>query len=383
MSNANLKQLEQIAVGMDVVEEKFHALSSNIGDIGIAVDQSNAELRNPLQNDFPLVNWLLSTPASARLRGKSGLAYPHKNEDGEWSMLLPTTVGTLPPQDTSGACCWVPLDIAKCNSSMILKMLCLKDCDNIFDNLVNMNRRPSGGDLTSYFQREGETVKDARTRMARLSMAYLTGRTMILGVPDAGTDVLKPFPGLLSVVENDAVMDIDGSNVLGGFDTLWCRIKVLELKNPVIAVHPLTYEGISEAVQPGRFNALPSGWARSGDTITFHGIKFIQDKLVPVDLTTGTGEAWVLDGNTVGAYMATTLMPTDNYIWRGQMSTTDDPAQGCATLCDYYYNYGGVFGTDANRAAVITNIPISANCLGTTLQGLDDLVIPNTLVPMV
>ena len=400
MSNIDLSKLEQVAVGIDKVEAKLGSLAAvapkmrelivadeqkklqNIGDIGIAVDHSNASLRNELQNDFPLANWLLSTPASARLRGRSGLAFPHKDENGEWTMLLPTTVGTLPPADTSGACCWLPFDIAKCNGSVILKLLCLKDCESIFDTLVNMNRTPSGGDLTSFFQRPGETVKAARDRMARWSMAFFTARNIILGVSDAGTDVLKPFHGLLEVMENDAVINIDGSSILGAFDALWCRAKLLGSDNFAIAVHPLTYEGIAMAVQPGRFGQLPNGWVKTGDTLTFHGMQFIQDKLVPYDPDTNTGEAWVLDGNAVGAYMGTTLLPTEEFAVRNQVTTTNDPAQGCAAICDYWYNYGATFNTDANRLALITNIPGSASCSGNALQGLEGLINPDTLVPM-
>lgn len=374
------KQLDAVAKNVtDILK-----LSSNIGDIGMAPDFSNNSLRNPLQNDFPLVNWLLSTPFSATMRNASrrGLGQIHKNSDGDWVVMFPFTVGTLPPTDTTGACCWVPLDIAKCGGTAPLRLLCLKDCDSIMNNLINQNRYPGSNDLIGYLQREGESVKEARKRMARLSMAFFTAYNMILGTTTAGTDILKPFHGLLEVMESPDVTPMYGANPLAVFDSLWCRLQILGAGNYAIAVHPLTYMGIASTVQPGRFNELPAGWTKSGDEIRFNGIGFIQDTRVPIDLTAGTGEAWVLDGNVLAAFMGTDLMPADSFTRHGSTST-DNPDEGCASECDFYYNYGSVFTSNPNRLTLITDIPLSSNCIGTALQGLDDLVQPTTLVPMV
>lgn len=360
-------------------------LSSNIGDIGIATDFSKNMLRNPVQDRHPLVVWLLNTAMSARMRNanRQGLAQIHKDADtNDWVLLMPYTVGTLPPEDTSNACCWVPLDIAKCGGKVPLKLLCLKDCDSIFDYLVNESRYAGSNDLVGYFLRQGESVKDARKRMARMSMSFFTAYNIILGTSTAGTGILKPFHGLLEVMENAAVIKISGTNILGAFDSLYCRLQVLTGGNYVIAVHPLTYQGIDSAVVPGRFNSLPSGWSRNGSELRFHDMRFIQDKTIPVDLTAGTGEAWLLDGDTTGVYMATDLAPTDRFIRHG-FTSTDDPSKGCASECQFYYNFGAVFNNNPNRLAMITDIPLSANCIGNALQGLDGLVKPDTLVPMV
>lgn len=384
-SNAEL-QSRAVDLGKIALQatETIQKLASNIGNIGITPDFSGATLRSPLQNDFPLLNWLMNTSASVQMRemSRKSLSFGYRGEDGGYYILLPTTIYTTPPEDTSGACCWVPFDIGKCNGRVPLSMLCLQDCNDIFDNFINMARYPGGNDLTSYFQNPGESVKDARKRMARLSMAFFTAYNVINGTMDSSTDVLKPFHGLLEVLENPAVLHVEGTNVLGAFETLACRLAALDGGNYAIAVNQMTYRGISSIIKPGRNGQLPEGWTKNGDTISFMGINFIQDKTVPVDFDNGTGEAWVIDGETTGLFLGTGLYPTDAFI-RESFAHNNDPAQGCAVECTYYYNYGTVFNTNSNRLLVIQNIPLATNCTGSALQGLEGLYNPNTLVPLV
>lgn len=391
--SASAKDIEFLLKNQEVVDfvkNSYHALMNqkqlqNIGDIGIAPDFSNNVLRNPLQNNYPLALWLLNTVLSSQMRQRyreAGLLNPHKDEEGNWVMTFPYTVGTLPPQDTSGACCWVPFDIAKCGGTFPLSLLCLKDCYPILDILINENRRAGSNDLTGYFLRPGESVAEARRRMARLSMAYLTALNLILGVSTAGTDVLKPFHGLLEILEDEAVIKIEGSNILAAFDALGCRIDVLGGTNRVLAMHPLVFTGVDKAVTPGRFNTLPAGWTRNGDVLRYKGVRIITDTVVPIDLETGTGEIWMLDGDSVGAFLGTDLIPTNSFIRRGVFTSTDDPSDGCAQECDFYYNFGGAFSSNPHRLAVIQNVPIDSNCTGIALAGLDCLLTPNTLVPM-
>lgn len=381
------KQLERAAVDVGNIQNAMQKVAqlSNIGDIGIAVDFSNNQLKNPLQNDFPLVSWLLNTAVAQQIRTSmyKGLAQPHKDADGVWQIMLPFTVGTNAPIDTTGECCWAPFDITKCSGTAPINMLCLKDCESLLDNLINNQRTASGYDLIGYFQREGESVKDARTRMAKLSMAFFTAYTIILGMTDVETNILKPFHGLLEVMEDDDVVTFDGSSILEGFDRLYCRLQVLGVTGSVLAVHPLTYQGLDAAVQPGRFGTLPYGWTRNGTSLSFRNMVIIQDKALPVDLTGGTGEAWLLNTNSTGAYLGTRLYIDNPDFIRHDFGTNTNRNDGCATECDYYYNYGTVFATNKNQLARIINIPLSANCIGGALDGLDGLVTPQTLVPMV
>lgn len=356
-------------------------LSSNIGEIGMGIDYSNNDLANEMQNRFPLVNWLLRTTATRRANAQrdSGSMNIHR-ANGELNYVAPWTVGTLPPEDTTGECCWIPFDLTKCGSEVPLKLLCLKDCDKILDNLVFGQKRFGSNDLIGEFAREGQTVKSAREEMARLSMAWFTARNIILGTTTTATATLKPFHGLLEVMEDASVVKVLGTNVIAAFDMLGCRISQLGDGDYVFAVHPLVYESIKREVVVDRFGRYPEGWSRTGDEVTFNGIGFIRDKLVPIDMSVGTGDVWLLDGQDVGALMGTTLRPAQEFI--RESFDTDTVANGCAEECTYYYNYGAVFGTNTNHLAVIVNVPVSANCLGEALTGLDLLIQPDTIVPI-
>ncbi len=375
--------IEQGAIGLDKVMEHLNS-GSNIGTIGRGVDFSDNELATELQNQFPLLTWLMGTGPAAKMRGayQNGSLPMRKNDEGDWTIRLPFKVGTTPPQDTSGECCWVPMELTKCGAETLIKLLCLKDCESMLDNFIMKKQKFQPNDLICYFMRAGETIKAARIRMARMSMAWFTAHNIILGTTDTGTAVLKPFHGLMQVIEDPAVIKISGHNILAAFDSLACRYAVLGEGDIVYAVHPLTYYSIKREIVPGKNGQLPAGWAKNGEDVTFHGHRFIADKMVPVDVDNATGEIWQLDGNVVGAWMATTLQPSDEF-QRHTFTTNNNQVEGCAGECDYYYNFGLAFGTDPNRLAVITDVPLSTNCVGPHMLGTEHLYQPDTFVPIV
>lgn len=361
------------------------ATKSNVGTVGIGTDYSDNSPANPFQNVFPLVSWLMATPASRKMQNamNRGAWSLSKKEDGKFYIQLPFTYGTTEPKSTQGECCWVPLDLAKCGSNAPLALLCLKSCEPIMDNLVNETRKIKSNDMICYFQREGETIKDAQKRMDLISMAYFTAINVILGTMATGTATLKPFHGLLEVMEDKAVIKIAGANVLSAFDSVGLRLAALGDGDYKFACHPLVLEGIKSVIVPGKFNGeYPDGWTKSENgEITFKGHGFVADKLVPCDITAGTGDVWVLEGNTVGLVMGTTFQPSEKF-QRHTFGATDNPSEGCGTHCDYYYNFGCAFGTDANRLMVIQGIPMSAATLGDALNGLDLVLKPTTIVPI-
>lgn len=361
------------------------ATKSNVGTVGIGTDYSDNSPANPFQNVFPLVSWLMATPASRKMQNamNRGAWSLSKKEDGKFYIQLPFTYGTTEPKSTQGECCWVPLDLAKCGSNAPLALLCLKSCEPIMDNLVNETRKIKSNDMICYFQREGETIKDAQKRMDLISMAYFTAINVILGTMTTGTATLKPFHGLLEVMEDKAVIKIAGANVLSAFDSVGLRLAALGDGDYKFACHPLVLEGIKSVIVPGKFNGeYPDGWTKSENgEITFKGHGFVADKLVPCDITKGTGDVWVLEGNTVGLVMGTTFQPSEKF-QRHTFGATDNSSEGCGTHCDYYYNFGCAFGTDANRLMVIQGIPMSAATLGDALNGLDLVLKPTTIVPI-
>lgn len=379
MLDFRTETLNAVSVDLDKV-----AALSNIGEIGIAIDYSNNNPANEFQNRFPLVDWLLSTPQARMAQGAhdSGRAQIIKDKDGVFQMLVPFKYGTTLPESTANECCWIPLNLAKCGDYVPFKLLCLKDCYPILEKLIYDKKRFQSNDLINYFQREGETVNQARERMAKESMAWFTAHTIILGTQNTSTNILKPFHGLLEVLEGADVLAMTGTNILSTFEQLGCRFAVMgDTSNVVFAVHPLTYEAIARQVVKGQFGDYPEGWTRNGDEISYKGHRFIKDKMVPVDLTKATGEMWVLDGNFLGGVTGTGLIPSDNFT-REQFTSTNNPEDGCASECKFYYNYGTVFTTDPNHLAVVSDIPLGANCVGETLNGLDLIIQPQTIVPI-
>lgn len=368
----NEKRLNEVAV-----ERK--TLSTNIGDILYDCNGlTGSHLASVLQNNFPLAMWLLNTSMSSTMRTKvqSGFNVLHRGTE-KWELEVPGSVYSELFKTTSSDCCWVAPDFAKCSGTVPVNLLCLKDCDTVEDELVGNILKASDRDIVPDLVAQGQTLSTIKKNIARLSFAFLTAYTAVLGVSDSATDILKPFHGLLDVLENPAVMHFSGTSLLPAFDQLGCRLDVLNGSgNYVIAVHPLIMNAIDAAVQPGQFGTLPTGWARENGTLTFHGVGFIVDKMVPVDIANATGEAWLLDSESVGLFLATNLLVGDDFI---RYSGLDDSAN-CGQECTYYYNLGATFGNDANRLAVVTDIPFNSAC-ASAVGDLGNIIQPKTLVP--
>lgn len=365
---------------LDAVSVDMKNLSTNIGEIVYdCFGMEGATLKTEMQNRFPLVYWLLNTRLSQSMRSIStrGMMGIHK-EDGKWMMEVPRTIWSELPTSTANECCWIPFDFAKCAGNVPLNLLCLKDCDEVMDTFVDRLLRPGTiPELSS----AGESLATVKRRVARLSMAFFTAQNIILGLDNVYTATLKPFHGLLSVMENDAVLALYGTSILSAFDSLGCRLAVLgDYDSTIIAVNPIIYRSIEAAVRPGQNGELPAGWSRDGGRLRFYGIPFVQDKTVPVDLTDGTGEAWVLNGEAVGAFMGTDLAPTEDFIYEN--SDPAAAADGCRTNCTYYYNFGTTFNNNANKLAKIVDIPIDSAC-ATAIGDLGGLIVPQTLIPNV
>lgn len=371
-----IAELEKIAV-----DQKL--LATNFADVvPDCCNDTGAEVKNEIQNRYELYFWLLNTELARRVRAmiNDDNCILHKDsQSGGYVIEVPATFWSLEPAGSAEECCWPPIDFAKCKGNVPVHRLCLKDCDSIDDELLGRVTRFN----RSYgeFARDGETVWSAKKRIARLSMAFLTNQNVIDGMDNLTTDVLKPFHGLLQVMANPAVSAVQFlGSYAATFDSLFCRMAVLGgLERFVFAIHPVLYTSLLSDLRRDQFGSYPEGWTREGNEIRFNGIRFIRDIRVPLNMTTQTGEIWVLDGASVGAWMATDLMPADAFIKESghKEETLED---GCGSSCTYYYNYGAVFNNNANRVMRIINVPISLACQA-GLEGLDSLITPNTLIP--
>ncbi len=375
MNLNEIKMLEEIAVDQKV-------LATNFTDVIPECCQTDLEVKTALMNRHPLYNWLINTQLSRRVRGNLNGANANcflvKGDDG-YELKMPGSFWTLEPTDTSEECCWVPLDFAKCSGTVPIRRLCLKDCDSIDEELMGRFLRVNsnyGG-----VARSGETYWETKKRIARLSMAFFTVYNLMYGRIGQTTPVLKEFHGLFDVMSNAAVVSIPGTNVLSAFDSLWCRMSLLGNTDFVFGLNDIVYQSLLAVVTADQFGNLPTGWTRTGDELRFHGIEFIRDRFVPVDMEAGTGEIWMLASDSVGAWLATDLMPADAFI-KESGHKEETLANGCGSECTYYYNYGTVFNNNANRIAKIVDVPISAACMATT-GDLGALIMPTTLIPTI
>lgn len=357
-------------------------LASNFIDIISDCESlEDFSLRNELQRYSELATWLLDTPFARMMRRRS--TDPQKfhrgTEEGvEWEMEVPGTVWTLDPQNSSADCCWTIPDFAKCAGKVPLNFVCLKDCDSIFDKMVFDRLRINQKSRLEGFAREGETINEVENRIRHLWMGFYTLHTVILGTTATSDNITKPFHGLLEVIQNDAVISISGANILGAFDSIGCRLDVLGGDGWVFATNPLIYRSLEAVVVADERGNYPAGWSKDANgRLRFHGIGFIDDKLVPVDMDNMTGEIWLLDGSAVGAFLAYNI---GNELEIRDDFTEKTLEEGCAQLCTYLYNFGTVANNNANRLMVVSGVPVSSAC--TEIADLASLINPTTLVPV-
>ena len=372
MANYNMNALARNAV-------EIQKLASNFIDI-ISDCQSleDFDLRNALQDRYPLAVWLLGNRFSSVLRDmESDPQRFHRGgeNNAQWVMDVPGTVYTLEPTNSGDDCCWTIPDFAKCAGSVPMAFVCLKDCDNIFDSLVYDKLRINAKAALERFAREGETIAQVENRIRHLWMAFYTMHTMILGTMATSDNITKPFHGLLEILQNDAVISISGANILAAFDSIACRLAVLGGEDWVFAVNPLIYRSIKAVIKRDERGEYPEGWEVVNGRLRFEGIGFIDDKLVPVDMEAMAGDVWLIDGSATGAYLAYDL---GNEAERDTF-TEQSKADGCGQECHFLYNFGTVANNNANRVMVISGVPVSSAC--TEIADLAALINPTTLVP--
>lgn len=369
--NMDMKLLENVAVDIK--------LATNLPDMPDCTG-AGLEPKTAIINNFPLVTWLLGTSLTQRTRAMmQNHCLLHKNTEGKWVVEVPRGLWSLvPAASETQECCWTPMDFATCAGNLPLNLLCLKDCENIMDYLIGRNLR-FGADVEGLAS-ANETVNEVKRNVARLSMAFYTAITAIQGHDTVYTNILKPFHGLMQVMENAAIATINGTNILSAFDQAYCRLQLLD-GVVAFALNPVMYASLLSVIRPGQNGEYPDGWTRNGDELTFHGMRFIRDRLVPVDITAGTGEIWGLNDDAVGLYLATDLMPGDEYI-RTSGHQEQAVADGCGQDCVYYYNLGTALANNSNKLLRIVDVPISGACAA-VIGDLSGLVNPQTLIPAV
>lgn len=363
--------------------EKLASISNIVDVLGGCSLTAGGDIENEVFEQYPTALWLLTTPFAQRVDRliADGLLNYHQEGDDD-VIEVPGTIYTTNPTDTSGKCCWQPVDIAKCESRVPMKRVCLEDCEDITKELLYSNHR-IGKEIRG-LNSEDTKVKELKDKIARWSMAMFTARNMILGMTNVETETLKPFHGLMDVMSNPAVISIDAQKVglLNSFEMLGCRLVELGggMENIVFDVHPLVYHTIAKAVKKDLRGDYPEGWTKNEATgeVKYMGIGFIKDINMPYDHRTGYGDVLMLDGNSLAGHMGTDLFVSTDPDFIRKSFTFEEGS--CGTDCTRYYNVGAVFGNNANRLAVIQNVKITNACAEGT-KDLANVVTPITPIP--
>lgn len=375
MNNVTLSALENTAI--DVKD-----LASNFTQVIPECCGPELDPASELMTRHPVLAWVLNTQLTNRIRREisdRGFQCVIAEDNGVFKLKVPGMFWSVDPTTDEEACCFPPMDFAKCASEVPLTRLCVKDCDSLDHELLGkfMTMGRSYGDVA----RRGENYNEVRRRIAKLSMAFYMARNMMLASTGATSPGLKAFHGLFEVMNNPAVVALPGANTLAAFATMACRLQVFggDLSDYIIAVNPVIHSTLLSLVVRGQYNEYPAGWTRSGSDIRFYGAQVIADRFVPFNMNNNTGEAWFLASEAIGGWMATDLLPGDDFTKRGGF-TEELPADGCGSECVYYYNYGAVFNNNSSRIGRVVNIPVSAYCAAGT-GDLGRLINPTTLIP--
>lgn len=355
---------------------------ATLRDVAVAPNFSDNFLSNPLQNVYPLYTWLSNTSLSRKV--KAGEVNGNITFNGT-NIMLPYEVFTLPIDEIAEGCCWLLPDIDKCANDAPMSLLCLKDCENKLMSILDRIQKGKANDMIGYFLRQGETLADARKRLAREMMAFYTANTVINGTMDTETPILKPYHGLYQVIrDSSTALTINGEDLESAIEIALCRIAIMNQYSGTgeysMSMHPLIYASVASFVRAGQYGTLADGWSMgSNGYLSVNGIQLLPDVRVPYNQETATGDIWILDGRYVGNYLVTSLMPADEFIDETTV-VNNVVANGCATDCTYYWNAGAAFTTNPTTIIVIQGVQATDACMEAS-AGLDNIITPNTLVP--
>lgn len=355
-------------------------LASNFIDIiGGCGGVEGFSLRNELQAKFPLATWLSGTSMARQMRRRSAdPQYLHHGGENEsrWVMDIPGTAYTADPTNRSEDCCWTLPEFAKCAGNVPILAVCLKDCENVLDNMVYKDLNVTSRAALAGLSLEGETLEQTENRIRHLWMAFYEMHTAILGTTQTSDNIVKPFHGLLEVMAGDAVVSVNGANLLAAFDSVGCRMDALGGSEWVFAGNPLIYRTLEAVATPDERGVYPAGWGRDANgRLTFHGAGFIDDRTMPVDMSELTGDIWLIDGNSTGLFLKYNIGEEKEIKTFAEQTL----ANGCGQNCTYLYNYGAVANNNANRVMVISDVPVSTAC--TQIADLASIVNAGTLIP--
>lgn len=299
---------------------------------------------------------------------------------------------TTTPTDNGTDCCFIPQELNACQvEGTGVDYLCLQDCEDRLDYLMNLKGGYESNDLTNYFERLGWNYEQARDFLARCSFAFYTIRTAMISDPTATGNGLRPFNSLAYLMSNAQVIAFNGANPLVAFKMLARRLMFIREYGSTetnqtsyfFALHPLTLAGLSDHVKKDKFGNYPDGWVVGADGMvtSYNGIPFVTSLYIPVDdKTSSTGTIYVIDSSTTEIVLNYPALVPDQAV-RDLPEVIAAGANGCEYQCKKYENFGTGLSLDYNRLMVITGVPLSLLDMGMTLQGFDEIITPTTMFP--
>lgn len=247
--------------------------------------------------------------------------------------------------------------------------LCLKDgYDDLREHFIRLARQ--GFSLFG-----GSGSEEEYWAELKAWFVFFQARDIMYGKVGVTGNNVASFPGVLDVLDK-AKVAFSGADVIGAFEQVACRLSLLN-GNYVAGINPFAYPSLIKSVKRG--GIFHDGWTLTDGVLSFNGVRFVQDTLVPVNTDAGTYQIWVADLNKAGVYMERNL--SDPFV-ETQSKYTDSATGDCFSTMHYLKNYGFAFTKDYNAVFRVTDCPLNSACLGEdVLLGLGNLITPDTLIP--
>lgn len=290
-------------------------------------------------------------------------------DTGKITVLLGKNIWTELPEDIGAACCHTKPDVDGCMTKAFPMRLCLKDCyDDLKEHFIRMARQ--GFNLFGGTNAETEYMNELKAWFV-----FFQARDIMYGQVNVTGNNVPSFPGVLDIM-NKATVSFSGADIIGVFEQIACRIAILG-GNYVAGVHPMGLASLRNAVERG--GVFWNGWSATMNTLTYRGVRFVEDINVPINVQAGTFQIWVADLNKVGVFMERNL--SDPFV-ETHNSYQDSTTGDCFNTCVFLKNYGFAFTKDPNALFRIVDCPLDGACLGEdVLFGLGNLIEPDTLIP--
>lgn len=337
-------------------------------------DDRAPEFLTYLQNTYGFLNALMGSSATNSIFTNQGGKRVYRSvrencDTGEREIVLGKTIWTELPDDIGIACCHTKPDVNGCLTVATPARLCLRDC---FDDMTEHFRRLSNMGFSLF---GGSTAESEYMAELRAWFVFFQARDIMYGQVGVTGNNIPSFPGVLDLM-NKAVVSFSGTDVIGAFEQIGCRLALLK-GNYVMGAHPMTVRSLEKAVVRG--GVYYNGWSKQNGQLTYEGIPIVPDINIPLNLADGTGQVWAADLNKVGVFMEYNLTnPEEQRIDQYTDSTTNE----CFSSCIMLKNYGFAFTKDYNALFRITDVPLDGACLGeNVLLGLGGLIDPETLYP--